>query len=227
MSRNVKKSTPLKKYCKICFDTGKTPDEYLSHFIRENRDPNSKVVCPTLLNLKCNYCFKNAHTVKYCPMLKMGCGNCFKNGHSVKYCPVLLDKCVGTLTHPIQKIKIEEKHKEMSSTYNIYSCLDCDLPEEINNNNEEIINELKEEFPELTKPPLIRLKSESINYVAAVCKPFVPKSEEMAPFPPIKPKPIPWNSGIPKASTMDWASWDTESESEEEEFEQLTIIKKK
>ena len=63
------KSEP-KKYCKVCHDAGKSESEYQSHFIRENTNPNSKVVCPTLLSLECRYCSKKGHTVKYCKILE-------------------------------------------------------------------------------------------------------------------------------------------------------------
>ena len=63
-------STSPKKYCKVCYDAGKSETEYTSHFIRENRDPCSKVVCPTLLSLECRYCSKKGHTVKYCKILE-------------------------------------------------------------------------------------------------------------------------------------------------------------
>jgi hypothetical protein len=59
-----------KKYCKVCHDAGKSESEYQSHFIRENTNPNSKVVCPTLLSLECRYCSKKGHTVKYCKILE-------------------------------------------------------------------------------------------------------------------------------------------------------------
>ncbi len=57
-------------YCKVCHDAGKEESVYNSHFIRETRDPNSKIVCPTLLSLECRYCSKPGHTVKYCKQLK-------------------------------------------------------------------------------------------------------------------------------------------------------------
>lgn len=76
MSRAIKntnnKSTKpeVKKYCKVCHDAGKSETEYMSHFIRESSQPNSKVVCPTLLSLECRYCSKRGHTVKYCKILE-------------------------------------------------------------------------------------------------------------------------------------------------------------
>jgi hypothetical protein len=57
-------------YCKVCHDSGKPETVYTSHFIRETRDPNSRIVCPTLLSIECGYCKNKGHTVKYCPKLK-------------------------------------------------------------------------------------------------------------------------------------------------------------
>lgn len=62
--------TTLTPYCKVCHDAGKQESIYMSHFIRETRDPSSKVVCPTLLAQECRYCFKHGHTVKYCKEIK-------------------------------------------------------------------------------------------------------------------------------------------------------------
>lgn len=60
-------SNSRKPFCKVCADAGKTDT---AHFPRKTPDPNSEVVCPTLKALECRYCFKNGHTVKYCPVLK-------------------------------------------------------------------------------------------------------------------------------------------------------------
>ena len=70
MSRNNTNNAYVKKFCKVCQDSGKSEEVYRSHFTRETPDPNSKVICPTLLALECRYCYKNGHTVKYCPCLK-------------------------------------------------------------------------------------------------------------------------------------------------------------
>jgi hypothetical protein len=69
-SSQVKSSqVNMSKFCKVCLDSGKPESIYKSHFIRETKDPNSRVVCPTLLSLECRYCFKKGHTVKYCSIL--------------------------------------------------------------------------------------------------------------------------------------------------------------
>jgi len=59
-------SQPVKPFCKVCHDTGKTESEYTSHFVRERPDATSKVVCPTLLALSCNFCHMKGHTVSKC-----------------------------------------------------------------------------------------------------------------------------------------------------------------
>lgn len=71
INKNINKSTPFvpQPYCKVCHDAGLTEDIYTSHFIRKSKDPNSPVVCPTLLGQNCRYCLQLGHTVKYCPVL--------------------------------------------------------------------------------------------------------------------------------------------------------------
>jgi len=57
-------------YCKVCADAGKSLKEVHSHWVRQSSDPSSRVVCPTLLSQKCNYCKQYGHTLKYCQRLK-------------------------------------------------------------------------------------------------------------------------------------------------------------
>ena len=54
------------KFCKVCQQSGKSEAVYKSHYVRASPDPNSKVVCPTLLALECRHCRKKGHTIKYC-----------------------------------------------------------------------------------------------------------------------------------------------------------------
>lgn len=68
MSLSKQNSKP--KYCKVCHDTGKDEKTYTSHYVRETPDPASRIVCPTLLNMECKYCFKKGHTVKFCKVIK-------------------------------------------------------------------------------------------------------------------------------------------------------------
>jgi len=81
-------------YCKVCHDAGLTEDIYTSHFIRKSKEPNSPVVCPTLLSQNCRYCLQP--------------------GHTVKYCPVLLQKHNTPLSQPPKKVKETLKTKQTS-----------------------------------------------------------------------------------------------------------------
>lgn len=106
-----KTSSALKKFCKVCHDAGKTETEYTSHFIRETRDPLSKVVCPTLLSLLCRYCSRKGHTVKYCKFLEK-------------------DKIAEARQNQVQvskKPKSEEKYKQSN---NMFSNLESDSEDE-------------------------------------------------------------------------------------------------
>ena len=86
MSRTSNKSTMSKvirsKSCKFCKDAGKSVEEYTSHFLRETTDPNSRIVCPTLLLIECRFCFKRGHTVSKCKKLADQ-----KNGRNEKNVP--------------------------------------------------------------------------------------------------------------------------------------------
>ena len=91
------------KFCKICKDTGKSHDEYTNHYVRETPDPNSKVVCPTLISAVCRYCKEGGHTVKHCPKIQA------KNRQ--------LDNASNTQSHIISKkycISTNEKKKTIN-----------------------------------------------------------------------------------------------------------------
>lgn len=200
--KNVKNSAPIQKYCKVCQDAGKSESEYRSHFTRETRDPNSRVVCPTLLALECRYCFKKGHTVKYCAVLKEK------------------DRVPAPARTQAPK-KADEKPKGKSTNHNVFAVLDSDSEEE------EVVTpkvaEVKEEFPALPTSSLTRTQSVSTNYAAALSRPAQPKPVAVVapapvPVPKVEAKAAPWSSSIPKASTMkSWAAWDSDSEDDEED----------
>ena len=230
MSRNVKNtknSAPIQKFCKVCQDAGKSESEYRSHFTRETRDPNSRVVCPTLLALECRYCFKKGHTVKYCAVLKE------KN------------RAPAPVRTEAPK-KAVEKPKGKSNNHNVFAILDSDSEEEVVAPK---VQEVKEEFPALSSSSLTRTQSVSANYAAALAKPApapetkiwapwfddlnesqakskaapAPKVEaKAAPAPKIEAKAAPWTSGVSKASTMNWAAWDSDSEDDMEDTVPIT-----
>lgn len=57
-------------YCKVCQDAGRPHSEYTSHFVKDKKGPEGKVVCPLLLNQECRYCHEKGHTPKECPQIK-------------------------------------------------------------------------------------------------------------------------------------------------------------
>ena len=63
--RNSKTSKP-KPFCKVCYDAKRPASEYESHYVRETPNPNSKVVCPIILNTVCNNCGKKGHVKSSC-----------------------------------------------------------------------------------------------------------------------------------------------------------------
>ena len=62
---------PKKKpFCKVCFDAGKSEEEYTSHYLKDRPGPNGKVICPTLLATECRYCHEHGHFKSHCPALE-------------------------------------------------------------------------------------------------------------------------------------------------------------
>ena len=51
-----------KPFCKVCFDAGKSDQEYMSHYVKSGLN----LVCPTLLNQACLTCGERGHTSGYC-----------------------------------------------------------------------------------------------------------------------------------------------------------------
>ena len=56
-------------FCPCCKSTGKSKEDYTSHFVKDQPGPYGVVVCPTLLSQKCKYCHVKGHTPKFCPEL--------------------------------------------------------------------------------------------------------------------------------------------------------------
>ena len=201
------KSQSNQKFCKVCMDAGKSEAEYRSHYIRETRDPNSKIICPTLLFIECRYCFKRGHTMKYCSTFKN------KNKNTIN----------KSVTQPIITNKVEKKQ------INKYSCLyDSDDDIEIKNTFNKIPKHSyiprspsnspppKNDFPQLCAPskqfqPIIS------NYVSAVIHPEIEidystqKLEE-----PIQEKYVTKILPLPKPVVRQMKSWADDSSDDED-----------
>ena len=186
-------SVALKKYCKVCHDAGKSETEYTSHFIRENRDPCSKVVCPTLLSLECRYCSKKGHTVKYC-----------KNLEKDKIAEARQTKSSITNTKP----KSQEKYKQPN---NMFSNLESDSEDE----EQEQEKEVKE--VEVRAPITSNIKS----YASALLRPALTSKEvKIAPIITRQNNDVvPSYNNIKSTyiKNKSWADTDSDSDSELEE----------
>jgi hypothetical protein len=181
----------VKKYCKVCQDAGKSEEEYTSHFTRESKDPNAKVICPLLLSLECRFCYKNGHTIKYCPTLKQ------KGKKEIK----------------INKANIQEKQQKSEfKVINKFSALDYNSEEE---DNDEVVKEVKEEEKITYAKVLAKEKpiiQEESKLVQLVKQEKQPKQEKQINL----PKVAPWATGKP-IFTKSWAAMDSDSEEDEDD----------
>lgn len=122
------KKTTQKAFCKVCHDAGKSEAEYTNHFVKSEPGPKGKVVCPTLLSLKCSYCQDNGHTVSYCIQLQQNKKNKEKNERAYVYQSASTKK---------------EQFTEKKALANRFEALDEEELEE---------GEEKDEFPALCQP---------------------------------------------------------------------------
>ena len=191
MSRinNKKNSTPVKAFCKVCHDAGKSESEYTSHFVKST---TGIVICPTLLEQKCRFCGLMGHTVKFCTVLAQ------RKKNEEKLQPQMNKKPEP----PIVKKKI------MS---NAFSALDDDP-------NDTVVEAKKEEYPALNLPalnvkPTTSAKTNGaampFSYASMAAKPI--EQEELF---RIQSKKVPISKAIQvKIKSKRWADW---SDSEEE-----------
>ena len=102
-------------FCKVCFDASKSG--YNTHNVR---DYASNVVCPLLLNTKCNNCGYFGHTTKYCKIGGSG---------SVKKAPIIYTKSV----------KLVPAVVEVKST-NMFAGMICSDTEEEEDSDESVMD---------------------------------------------------------------------------------------
>ena len=79
-------NTSKTPFCTVCFDAGKNKDVYQGHWVRDA--PGGKVVCPTLLNHKCEYCKKKGHMPSHCRNLKRSNASKAAKAAGKKFCAV-------------------------------------------------------------------------------------------------------------------------------------------
>jgi len=139
-----------KPFCKVCRDAGKTEAEYTSHFVKSEPGPRGKVVCPTLLNLKCTYCQENGHMVSYCIQLQQNKKNKEKTERAFMY-----------------QSKAFHQPTEKKALANRFDALDEE--EELEEGEE------KDEFPALCEPIVVKpeSKDKDNSYAVIASKPPV------------------------------------------------------
>jgi hypothetical protein len=131
MSSNNSKKT----FCKVCQDAGKPESVYTSHFVRSMPDKSGKttVLCPTLLNTECRFCFNLGHTTKFCPTIAAN------------------KKSEEKATRKAEFKQIEEKTAvKVQKPTSVFAALaDSDSDEEDTCKVSKPISTIKEEFPSL------------------------------------------------------------------------------
>ena len=151
MSRKMNNSRTRKPFCKVCHDAGKPESDYTSHHVRSlpDRQGNTKVTCPTLLNTECRYCYELGHTAKFCPVIA-----------DRKKTEERAHREEERRNREIQQKAVVVKPKAPTNTYNaLYESDDETAPTPA----------VKEEWPTLGQPSK---RVEMGGYAAAAAKPL-------------------------------------------------------
>jgi hypothetical protein len=196
-SYRSKPQSVIKKFCKVCQDAGKPESEYTSHNVRETKDPNSRILCPTLLALECRNCFKKGHTVKYCSLLKK---------------QQLQQQISANAPNPY-KNKQEQKQRQKQTEKNVFMLLESDSDDDQYEQEEPIKQKLAP-----TPVANADLKKSALNYksIIAITEKQVKAEEEstrLARLQRQEQRDTKINTGKPK-----WA--DAESSEDEDDVDQ-------
>jgi len=63
------KIQPKLKHCPVCAKAGMSEEIVSSHYVRETRDPGSRVTCPLIRKSVCGRCGKNGHFATSCKVV--------------------------------------------------------------------------------------------------------------------------------------------------------------
>ena len=202
-----------KPFCKVCADAGKTDT---AHFPRKTADPNSEVVCPTLLSLECRYCFKNGHTVKYCTVLKERNARDEQDRREHERhqrhlerqmeqerqasAPVVEKKANGKFAVFLDEAEDEERRERQEEEMRL----------KVEEEAAALVAKREAEFPTFGLKPAPKTAAPSNNWVTM--------AQNAAALPLPKPKPKAVVEEKPKLNYVGWAE-DSEDEYEEEMYE--------
>ena len=59
----------VKKFCGVCHKAGLSERDYTSHYTKSTPGPQGIVICPTILNNECSFCFQLGHFKSACPAI--------------------------------------------------------------------------------------------------------------------------------------------------------------
>lgn len=151
-----------KPHCKVCQDAGKPESVYSSHWVKSLPDRNGKtnIICPTLLDTECRYCFKLGHTTKFCPVLEENNKKREKNERRIQ------------VEFKNEKV-VKHTLKDKSSCFTV---LDLGSDSE-----EEIQVSLKQEFPSIVKGE-VEVATKPIELTGWAAIAAKPKTEKQTVF---------------------------------------------
>lgn len=181
-SEKARTNTAPKPYCKVCHDAGKPLSMYTSHFVRQSPDPNSRVVCPTLLSQKCAICSKTGHTQSRCQMIaqsqrteercmRMRADNDRKENPG---------KPTNTITNPFEYLVNSDDDEEEQALDRIRRSRPARKEAAANNNKvrTDTLASSLADFPALlgAKKPVAKIVN-TVNYAAAAAMPAKPQQQ--------------------------------------------------
>lgn len=205
MNNNRNAAPARKPFCKVCHDAGKPESEYTNHYVRSlpDKQGNTKVTCPTLLNTECRYCYGIGHTAKFCPA-------------------IAARKKTEERAHREEERRATQKPiVKPKAQPNAYSVLQFDDDEAEPTQTPAV----KEEWPALGEPS--KRVEMGGGYAAAAAMPVIntiPIKETPLPsgFQVLKKGAVYEKTEAPKPTfertkIRSWADWDTDDDEEEEQ----------
>jgi hypothetical protein len=63
------KEKDAKKHCSVCEKAGLPERVYTGHFTKSVPGPKGIIICPTILNNECSFCFNRGHLKSACPAI--------------------------------------------------------------------------------------------------------------------------------------------------------------
>lgn len=209
MSRNVQANK--KPHCKVCFDAGKPVSEYTSHWVRSlpDRDGKTTVICPTLLDTECRYCYNFGHTAKFCPAIKQREKEREKADRRAKATevekskPKIQEKKNTSVFAALMEESDTEEEVKVSNPVENYPVL-CAPTKKVEN------QEVKTGWAAIAAKPAEVKKPEPAKLTGLMLSDFIKVEEKKA----VDVKPVQTVKPVPKS----WADWsDSEDEDEIEE----------